>query len=356
MSTKDRKLDFTDQDIFCGIDVHKKSWKITVSTLHTVGSTVTIERPFVENVKAYLQRKFPGGRYHAAYEAGFSGFWAQRKLAEAGMDTIVVHPADIPTTDKQRDQKNDKRDSRKIAISLRSGELRGIYVPDEQSVKDRSVIRERMSVANSERRVKNQIKSYLMFSGIDIPEDLEKRHWSARFINWLKQIKIEQSDVTLDLMLQRLEKMRQLRLSALKELRVLSQNDRHKNLYELLLSVPGVGLLTAMTLMGEIIDMRRFKTIDRLYSYAGFIPSSKSSGEQERFGEMTNRKNDRLLSSLVQASWVAIKCDHELLFKYEQYRKKMNPQKAIIKIGRILLRRIRRVWIKGERYQKAELN
>ena len=354
MNFKDRKLDYSGQDIYCGIDVHKKSWKLTASTLHTNGKTVSIERPFVENVKAYLEKKFPGGKYHTAYEAGFSGFWAQRALTKAGIDAIVVHAADIPTTDKQRDQKNDKRDSRKIATSLRSGELRGIYVPDEQSLKDRSVIRERMSIARSERRVKHQIKSYLMFEGLDIPEDLEKRYWSARFIKWLDQIKTERADVTLDLMLRRLDKMRQVRLGAIEELRVLSRQERHKSLYELLLSVPGVGLLTAMALIGEIIEMQRFQTIDHLYSYAGFIPSSKSSGERESLGEMTNRKNSRLLSSLVQASWISIKSDPELLMKYEQYRKRMNAQKAIIKIARILLRRIRMVWLKEQRYRKAE--
>ena len=78
------------------------------------------------------------------------------------MQTIVVHPADIPTTDKERDQKNDHRDSRKISTSLRSGELKVIYVPSEQAIKDRNVIRERSSVAKSERRVKHQIKSHLM--------------------------------------------------------------------------------------------------------------------------------------------------------------------------------------------------
>ena len=230
MRTEDRKLDYTGQDIYCGFDVHKKRWKMTSCTTHMVMNTISIERPFVDNVRDYLNKKFPGGTYYGAYEAGFSGFWAQRKLTELGIQTIVVHPADIPTTDKDRDQKDDQRDSRKISTSLRSGQLRGIYVPSEEQVKDRNVIRERGSAAKSERRVKHQIKSHLMFMGFEIPEDLEKRYWSSRFI----------------------------------------------------------------------------------------------------------------------------KCDPELLFKYEAYRKKMRAQKAIIKIARILLRRIRWVWMNNEKYQKVE--
>lgn len=354
MSSKDRQLDYTGQDIYCGLDVHKNRWRMTVCTDHVVMNSIRIERPFVKNVHEYLVRKFPGGIYRAAYEAGFSGFWAQRRLSELGIQTIVVHPADIPTTDKERDQKNDLRDSRKISISLRSGELRGIFIPSVQSVKDRTVIRERSSVAKSERRVKHQIKSHLLFMGFEIPEDLEKRYWSARFIKWLEQIKIEHSDDSLGLKLERLAIMRHQQLIAVKTLKDLAAQDRNKDLYQLLLSVPGIGLLTAMVLLGEIIEMSRFKSINHLYSYVGFIPTSNSSGEKERLGGMTNRRNKWIMPSLVQASWIAIKSDAELLMKYESYRKRMNAQKAIIKIARILLRRIRCVWINKEKYQKAE--
>ncbi len=354
MRAKDRNLDYTGQDIYCGIDVHKKSWKLTASTNHVVLNPVGIERPFVQNVKQYLHKKFPGGRYQAAYEAGFSGFWAQRELSKQGIKTIVVHPADIPTTDKQRDQKNDKRDSQKISISLRSGGLNGIYIPSEQALSDRSIIRERSSVAKSERRIKHQIKSYLMSIGIDVPEELEKRYWSRRFISWLDKIKTDRSDVSLGLKLQRLEVMRQQQLNAVRELKKLSQQDRHKQVYKVLVKVPGVGLLTAMVLIGEIIDMSRFESVSKLYSYVGFIPSSYSSAEKERVGSMTNRKNNWILPALVQASWIAIRSDPELLLKYEEYRKRMKAQKAIIKIARILLRRIRSVWMNKVEYCKAE--
>lgn len=69
---------------------------------------------------------------------------------------------------------------------------------------------------------------------------------------------------------------------------------------------------------------------------------------------MTHRKNNWIMPALVQASWIAIKSDQELLMKYEEYRKRMKPQKAIIKIARILLRRIRRVWLSEEKYCKVE--
>ncbi|NND08881.1 MAG: transposase [Saprospiraceae bacterium] len=223
MRNEVRKLDFSGQDIYCGLDVHKRSWRMTACTDHAVVKTVSIENPFVKHIKTYLEKKFPGGSYHAAYEAGFSGFWAQRALSEAGIHTIVVHPADIPTTHKERDQKTDKRDSFKIATSLRSGELKGIYIPTEQAIKDRNIVRQRDRVAKDHRRVKNYIKSHLMFVGIDIPGDLDTRHWSARFVKWLKQIQLIYKDKTLALLLDRLAIIRKHQLNAVQALRELSK-------------------------------------------------------------------------------------------------------------------------------------
>ena len=90
--------------------------------------------PNAEKLSAYLKNAFPGATYYSAYEAGFSGFWLHKELTNLGIKSIVVNPADIPTTDKERKQKEDLRDSRKIAQSLRSGQLKGIYIPQEDDV------------------------------------------------------------------------------------------------------------------------------------------------------------------------------------------------------------------------------
>ena len=70
-----------------------------------------------------MRRNFPGGIYHCVYEAGFSGFWIHEELNKNGMDCIVINPADIPTTHKEKDRKTDKIDSRKLSRCLSHGEL-----------------------------------------------------------------------------------------------------------------------------------------------------------------------------------------------------------------------------------------
>ncbi len=139
MEAQVKKIDFTGQNIYAGFDVHKKSWKVTIMAEDTFYKTFT-QPPNPEVLYNYLKSNFPGGNYHSAYEAGFCGFWIHDKLTSLGVRSIVVNPADIPTTDKERVQKEDKRDSRKIARSLSTGTLVPIYTPTIQTQRDRSLI------------------------------------------------------------------------------------------------------------------------------------------------------------------------------------------------------------------------
>ena len=127
MQTQSNKIDFTGQHIYVGIDVHLKSWKVTIMTERLPFKTFS-QNPDPEQLYHYLARNFPNGIYHSAYEAGFCGYWIHNKFTALGIKSIVVNPADIPTTNKEKVQKADKRDSQKIAKALRSGDLRGIHV------------------------------------------------------------------------------------------------------------------------------------------------------------------------------------------------------------------------------------
>jgi transposase len=354
MSLQVTKNSYEGLPIYIGLDVHKNSWKASFSTSHTVQKTITVEKPFVINLIKYLQKHFPDGEYICAYEAGFSGFWAQEELQIRGVKTIVVNPADIPTSDKERQYKNDKRDSKKICSTLRSGELEGIYVPTKQAQKDRSIVRTRYQIMSAQSRVKQQIRSSLNFYGIEIEQGLGPRYWSRKFIAWLEKISKEKELEGLKLQIKFLLNLREQQLEATRSVKQLSKEPRHEEVGGILNSVPGVGMLTMMLLITEIIEMKRFKSEDKLMSYVGLIPTTNSSGDSESMGEITKRANKRIRKALIESSWVAIRKDPELLIKYENLRKRMGAYKAIIKIARILMRKIRRVWIKKEVYLITE--
>ena len=162
------KLDFSGQNIYVGIDVHLKSWSVTVLSEYSVLKKFT-QDPEPKVLYNFLSANYPKASYHSVYEAGFSGFWIHEQLVRFGINNIVVNPADVPTMSKEKLHKTDAVDSSKLARELRSGTLKGIYVPSVVVLEMRSLIRLRNSIVKDTTREKNRIKSLLRFHGIQIP-------------------------------------------------------------------------------------------------------------------------------------------------------------------------------------------
>ena len=341
---KSSKLDFTGQPIYIGLDVHKKSWSVSIFSKHGEHKTFT-QPPEADKLVHYLRHYFPGGLYHAVYEAGFSGFWIHDQLKEKGIHCIVVNPADVPTKNKERRTKRDPIDCRKLARSLRNGEIEGIYVPCRSKLEDRSLIRTRQSMVRKQTRCKNQIKGMLLFYGGVIPEQREMGHWSRRFIQWIERIRMERAsgDIALKAHLEELSHLRQLIASLNRAILRLARTEEYRPFVRLLKTVPGISTLTAMILLTELGEITRFPSLDELSCYVGLIPDTQESGEKEYVGGITQRRHSQLRWLLIEASWTAIRKDPALLMAFEEYCKRMRKTKAIVKIARKLLNRIRYV-------------
>ena len=353
MQTQSNKIDFTGQQIFVGIDVHLKSWKVTVLTEKLPFKTFS-QDPRPELLHQYLVRNFPGANYFSAYEAGFCGYWIHNSLTAFGIKSIVVNPADIPTTDKEKVQKADKRDSQKIARALRNGDLKGIHVLSSKTLEDRGLIRTRATLVQDMTRNKNRIKSFLQFHGIEMPDNFKvlTHHWSKRFMAWLRSLELDEPSAkkSLDIFITEAEHLRTTVLGATKAIRELSINEPYRQQVSLLLGIPGIGPLTAMILLTELETITRFGNFDKLCSFIGLIPSTHSSGEKENIGEITHRGNSFLRSALVESAWIAARMDPALNKSYHDYCKRMEPNKAIIRITRKLLNRIRFVLKNSQPY------
>ena len=253
------------------------------------------QSPDLDALYAHSVKNYPKAEYYSVYEAGFCGFWIHYRFTELGIHNIVVNPADVPTTVGEKLRKTDAVDSGKLARSLRAGELKGIYVPESESLEIRSLIRLRDSITK---------------------------------------------DQTLDFLITQYEALRSQRLEMVRALRKLSRTKKFEKLLELLMSVPGVGQMTGMALLSEIVDIKRFNGADHLAAYIGMIPMCHSSGEHEGVGDITLRKNSKLRSVLIEAAWVAVRQDPAMTQAYGEYCKRMMPSKAIIKIARKLVNRI----------------
>jgi transposase len=338
---------FEGQTIYSGIDYHKKNWKVTILGEECEHKTFS-QDPSPDVLASYLKKHFPGARYRAVYEAGFSGFGACRRLRDLGIECEVIHPADVPTSRKEKQQKTDKADSRKLARTLRNHEFEFIHIPDEELEADRALVRQRFRISKDVARTKNRLKSILMQFGVDIPEKFTvyaSRHWSKPFITWLQDLKVEQSSLkqTIDAYVAIGHLLRKELLVANRRIRALSQEDKYKSNYELMVSIPGIGLLTAMTYLVQFGEIKRFKSLDELCNYVGLVPSMHGSGDRMVTGKLTKRGRKDLKVMLIEASWVAIQKDPALMLKFNELAKKMQKNKAIIRIARKILSRIRYV-------------
>lgn len=341
-----KPIDFNGQNIYAGIDVHKKSWQVSIYTEQFEHKTFT-QPPVSGILVSYLHRVFPGGDYHAVYEAGFSGFWAHDELKDLGVNCIVVHPGDVPTTDKERRHKTDPRDSRKLAKQLRSGALEAIHIPSLRLREDRSLIRQRKTMRKEETRVKNRIKQFLLFRGVDIPAHFGSGYWSGSFIKWLEELSLycETGTATLSSLLRQLSSRRKELACLSRDIRALSKTEAYCDRVKFLSSLSGIGALSAMIWLTELGDIHRFRTFDQLCSYVGLVPWEHSSGDHETTGGLDRRGNKVLRTLLIENAWVAVRKDPELMLAYSQYVKRMKGQQAIVRIARKLLRRIRFVLV-----------
>lgn len=333
--------DFSPSRLYIGIDVHKKQWTVTIFAKGKIVKTFS-QPPKPESLKAFLDKHFPNAIVSCAYEASKFGFWICRQLQSYGYECIVINAADIPTSSEERTNKTDSRDSRKIARLLKSGLLRGIHLPDQQTESDRQLFRFRKKLWGDLVRVKNRIKDKFIFAGIPIPDKFDNSYWTKAFLHWLKVIELPNARLrtTLDLLLEQYHFLYRHFLKTSIEVRRLQRAERYKANAKLLRTIPGIGPLTTVHLLTELQDINRFENFKKLNSFIGFKPMVHASGEHDWRGRMTYRRHNALRSALVECAWTTVGKDPIMQHRYEELKKRLTAKRAIIIIARKLLSRI----------------
>lgn len=341
---------FEGESLFIGIDVHKKKWAVTLRMAGNELKTFSMN-PSTQELVAHVRRYYPGARYVSGYEAGFSGFWIHEALTDAGFTNLVVHPSDIPVTNKERTYKTDRRDARRLARALENGSIEGIYVPNKTMQHLRSLWRLRSRLVGEQTRYKNRIKGHLALYGHPVPPT--RSAWSGAFLKALEEIEFasEAGRCYLDHCLEGLRQVRARIAKLMRELRQHVAAIDSEDIVTRLRSVPGIGTVNAIAFYCEVIDIKRFARFDKLCSYVGFVPATHSSGEREDSGRLTWRRNRYLRTLLVEAAWMAVGKDPAMTQVYVRLKKRMKPQQAITRIAKKLLRRIWSIWHSGQKYE-----
>jgi|WetSurMetagenome_2_1015567.scaffolds.fasta_scaffold154152_1 transposase len=349
-----RKL-FEGQSIYVGIDCHKKNWTVTILGEEYEHKTMS-QNPDPLLLAGYLKKTFPGASCQAVYEAGFNGFEPCRKLRQAGVHCYVAHAADVPTSHKEKIQKLDPVDSRKLARSLRSMEFKPIHIPDRWIEADRALIRQRFRMMKDLTRTKNRIRSILFQFGIAVPDRFtaaQTRSWSRNYMKWMEELEVDQESLrqTITNYLRIGQAQREELLVVNRQVRALSQTEIYRHNLKLLISMPGVGPITAMMFLVQIGDIRRFESLDDLCNYIGLVPSMHGSGDRIQTGKMIHRGRKELKILLVEAAWEAVRLDPVMMATFNRLKIRMNKYKAIIRIARKMISRMRSVLLTQTSYQ-----
>lgn len=338
------------ETVFIGIDMHRTTWYVTARTEGCELLTTGI--PGNWDSLARLLRRFYDRQVKVVYEAGYFGFWLQHRLTSSAVECIVTPPSLIPQEYGNR-VKTDRKDSRKLAHLLAKDLLKQVHVPTQEELYHRQVLRRRTQIIQDRVRTQNRIKAELRFYGIDIPAPQGK--WSLTYLGNLKRIRfgnrwiqesfgrlLETYEFLSDQIKQQTQLLKELAKTPLYEKRV-----------EVLISIPGIGVLTAMELLLELQHMERFKKPEQLAAYVGLTPSQYSSGDKVRMGHITGIGKSHLRASLVEASWYLISRDYAMRKTYERIKSRAGGKRAIVAVARRLLLVTRKMLIEDHMYQIA---
>lgn len=330
------------QNVYIGLDVHLSQWNVCI--IHGGITRRSFQQaPSASVLYRHLQTHYPDMLYFSAYEAGFCGCTAHYELEALGIKNIIFNAADVSQTHKEKTRKTDSIDAAKIARSLFHGELRCIHIPPRWRLDDRNLLRLRTTQVSDIKRMKSRLRHFMHTNGIQIPPEYG-RHWTQGFIHWIQDTSVDMANSTgesLGLMCGTLIKMLDEHKALNRRLIELMKTERYRQDYNLLRTVPGVGCVTAITLLLECGDLADFKSAEAFCSFVGLVPDAYQSGTHSADCGITRRRHKTLRYMLTECAWRAVCKDSHLSDLYVEYSRRMPRTKAIVKIANKLAKIIK---------------
>jgi transposase len=317
-----------DYNTFIGLDVDKNNYSFTVyNHSHPKISKRIPSNP--DHLYNYIQKLYDIKKVICAYEAGPTGFHLYDYLLRRGICCFITSASSIPKAPNER-VKNNRIDSGKIADHLMSGKLKPIRVPEGNYRELRHLAMIHEEYATQRKVAKQRIKSLLLYENLyPLIKDAEN-NWSGRYIKELKNIPCSFAvRQRLDLLLDDLAYARQKVLWALKTLKKFCKE--HDEIYQYLhylQSIPGIGFIIAVSLLGKIGDPAYLHDPRELAAFIGLVPTEHSTGDEIHKGSITRLGDKTLRFMMIEAAWVAIRFDTQLGQFYYRIKQRHHPQSA----------------------------
>jgi len=287
---------------YVALDVHKLS--IVAGVLPASGGEVELLE--AENTERSIRRliKHLGGPegLTVCYEAGPCGYEPLRLLSEMGVACDVIAPSLIPTRAGDR-VKPDRRDARKLVRLYRAGELSFVAPPTPAQEGLRDLVRCLDDLVCARRAARHRISKALLRHG-HIWRD-GKKSWTKAHRAWVDAQRLEDqlAEEALSQMRAHLQSL-DAQIAAIEHrLEEVARTEPWCDPVRWLCSFRGIATRTALGLLAEIGDFRRFSAPRELMSFLGLTPSEYSSGEQRHRGHITKTGNRHARRLLVEAAW-----------------------------------------------------
>lgn len=291
-----------DVTTYVGIDAHKKDlfMAMLIGTEATPVAWSTPNEPgAVRRLVKKLERAAPGP-VQVFYEAGPCGYALQRQLTTARVTCTVVAPALIPRKPGDR-VKTNRRDARKLAELGRAGLLTAVQPPTLEDEAVRDLARARDDAREDLQRCRHRLGKLLLRRGLHF----SGRNWTRAHGQWIdgltwthaaERVVIDDYRVAIDHTEARLREL-DARLAAIAE------TEPYREPVGWLRCFRGIDTLTAMLILAELHDFRRFASAPALMAYLGLVPGEDSSGEKHRRGRITRTGNALVRRLLVEVAW-----------------------------------------------------
>ena len=293
-----------DSEVYVGLDTSKLKISVAIAEAGRDGEVrffgdIDSTPEAVERLVAKLGKRHP--RLSFCYEAGPTGYGLYRQITALGHACVVVAPSLIPQRPGDR-VKTNRRDALALAKLHRAGELTQVWVPDPKHEAIRELVRAREAAMEHLRRARQHLQSFLLRQGRIFTG---RSAWTKAHTVWLCQQKFDHpaQHIVLEEYRQTIEdaKIRLERLT--RQVTEVASQWSMAPVIKAYQALRGVALLTAVTFVSEIGDVRRFASPQQLMAYLGLVPSESSTGDRVRRGGITKAGNGRARRVLLEGAW-----------------------------------------------------
>jgi len=287
-----------------GLDVDDKSFHIGGFCKET-GEVITLKsKPNLGGLLQKLKKLVTDFELRICYEATYIGYSLCRNLNKNGYKTEIIAPSMIPELASNR-VKTDRLDAAKLADYYANGLLTPIYVPSEEDENERDLLRGRNFLVEQRKKLKKHILSTCRRNNLNYTAETgAKSHWTKTHHDWISSKKKglgSSMRLCLEILFRQYTKINEGIDEYDEAIMQLSETEKYKEKKDALNCFRGVDTLTAMTLLTEIGDVRRFKHPKQLTSYCGLDVAEYSSGGKEKKYGITKMGNKRIRTSAIES-------------------------------------------------------